>query len=339
MTCPICYHPDSPPFFELPGAPVFCNVLHPTPELARSAPRAPIRLAYCEGCDFIHNAAFDESLVRYAPQYENSLHSSARFRDYADALAARLVQTYNLRSRHIVEIGAGRGEFLATLCRLGGNRGTGFDPSYKPAPGQAPPPGVTMVSEPYCPDPGRPAPDFICCRHVLEHIADPLAFLVQLRLSLDSHDTTTLYFEVPSAACTFERLAVWDVIYEHPSYFTLHSLEGLFIRAGFQPLRLDVAYDDQFLSIEAVPAQSRPLGLLPPRDTQRAQTAIRQFAVHTSRRRHSAREAPTPRSGAASAKQACDDGGMGRGLEGRVLPQCAGTVPAAGARRGRSQPA
>ncbi len=93
----------------------------------------------------------------------------------------------------------------------------------------------------------------ICCRHVLEHIHDPLGFLRGIRKTLDSRADCVLFFEVPNAAHTFGRGAVWDILYEHCNYFTAHSLYTLFAAAGFQPLRVDERYDGQFLTIEARP--------------------------------------------------------------------------------------
>ena len=87
--CPICQSSQPSPFFESPPMPVFCNVLWPSAAEAARAPTAPIRLACCEQCGFIYNGAFDGRLVHYAPAYENSLHASGHFQQYARALAAR----------------------------------------------------------------------------------------------------------------------------------------------------------------------------------------------------------------------------------------------------------
>ena len=61
--------------------------------------------------------------------------------------------------------------------------------------------------------------DFVCCRHVLEHLPDPMALLGQLRESLDFRDDTVVFFEVPNGLFTLDRLGIWDIIHEHVSYF------------------------------------------------------------------------------------------------------------------------
>jgi hypothetical protein len=63
--------------------------------------------------------------------------------------------------------------------------------------------------------------------------------------------------------------AFWDVYYEHCSYFTPGSLARLFRATGFEPERLELAYDDQYILMEARPgggAPARPLALEEPAD-------------------------------------------------------------------------
>jgi FlaA1/EpsC-like NDP-sugar epimerase len=63
-----------------------------------------------------------------------------------------------------------------------------------------------------------------------------------------------LFFEVPNALFTLERLGIWDIIYEHCSYFTPSSLQRVFELAGFEVRAINQVYDGQFLTIEAQPA-------------------------------------------------------------------------------------
>ena len=87
--CPVCERAAGEPFVEMLGLPVYCNVLWPSRQEAVAAPRGDIRLHFCHACGMIWNAAFDPGLVRYAVGYENSLHFSAVFQAYAEALADR----------------------------------------------------------------------------------------------------------------------------------------------------------------------------------------------------------------------------------------------------------
>ncbi len=257
MHCRVCGGGGLEVFFELPQVPTHCNVLWPTREEALQAPRGDIRLAFCPACGHVYNVAFDPALMSYSQAYENSLHFSPRFQRYAEGLAARLVERYDLRGKDIVEIGSGKGDFLRMLCEQGGNRGVGFDPSHDPDLLQdAPPEGLRFVQDFYSARYADYQADLICSRHVLEHIEQPRAFIQDVRRAVGDRPHTAVYFEVPNVLYTLRDMGIWDVIYEHCSYFSASSLGRLFTACGFDVLCLEEAYGGQFLGIEAVPAQA-----------------------------------------------------------------------------------
>ena len=253
--CPVCNHPEMTGFFEIENTPVFCNVLWNTRGEALSARRAPIHLAYCNNCGLIYNVAFDPELIEYSPDYENSLHFSPRFQKHAEDTANRLIQQYQLRNKDIIEIGCGQGDFLAMLQRLGDNRVLGFDPSYTHEKTAAYPEDSTIevITQTYSMMHTSQPVDFICCRHVLEHIDSPVDFLSGIRCTIGQRSDCVVYFEVPNALYTLKDMGVWDIIYEHCSYFTSESLVNIFMRAGFAPIHVTEQYDGQFLSIEVRP--------------------------------------------------------------------------------------
>lgn len=242
-------------FFNVESAPVFCNVLWSSFQEAVAARRGAIRLAHCDQCGMIYNVAFEPELLKYVPEYENSLHFSPRFQQYAEGMADRLVERYELRDKDIIEIGCGQGDFLAMLQRRGSNRVLGFDPSYSSDESAAlsTGPNVKIICEAYGEQSHNYPADFICCRHVLEHIAEPLEFLKVIRDTIADQKDCIVYFEVPNALYTLRDMGVWDIIYEHCSYFTAQSLANLFVRAGFEPVHITEQYDGQFLAIEACP--------------------------------------------------------------------------------------
>lgn len=253
--CPVCCHPQMDVFFEAESVPVFCNVLWKNRDEAIAAPVAPINLAYCHQCGLIYNTTFDPQLMEYSPAYENSLHFSPRFQKYAEDTANRLIQQYQLRNKDIIEIGCGQGDFLAMLQRLGDNRVLGFDPSYTPEKTAADPEGsaVKVIPQAYSKIHTSHPVDFICCRHVLEHIDSPADFLRSIRCTIGRRSDCVVYFEVPNALYTIKDMGIWDIIYEHCSYFTSESLTNLFVGAGFEVIQVAEQYDGQFLSIEARP--------------------------------------------------------------------------------------
>lgn len=252
--CPVCRNSEMMVFFQAESLPVFCNVLWDSRTKAMAAPLARIHLAYCHGCGLIYNVAFDPTLMQYSAAYENSLHFSQHFRQWALDTAGRLVRQYQLYDKDIIEIGCGQGDFLAILQHLGNNRVLGFDPSYNSNKKTAgfEKPAITVIPRIYSETFSSYPADFICCRHVLEHIDRPLEFLKTIRSTIAQQDCV-LYFEVPNALYSLEHMGLWDIIYEHCSYFTSESLANLFLSAGFEPIVLAERYNGQFLTIEARP--------------------------------------------------------------------------------------
>lgn len=230
--------------------PVLCNVLWPTQAGALSAARGDMHLSFLPDCGHVYNRAFDPALMTYTESYENSLHFSARFQQYAEALAAQLIETYDLHDKDIVEIGSGQGDFLKMLCRQGNNRGVGFDPAYVDEGDDAGETAVSFVQAYYSEAFSDYPADFICCRHVLEHIDAPLPFLQTVRNAIGGRQDTVLFFEVPNVLFTVQQLGIWDLIYEHVSYYSPYSLVYLFEQSGFQVLAVNESFGGQFVTIE-----------------------------------------------------------------------------------------
>lgn len=242
------------PLLEERSVPLYCNVLRADHDSAVDAPRGPLRLSVCEDCGHVRNEAFVPELLDYTPAYENSLHHSPHFQGYAGDLARSLVESYDLRGRLVVDVGCGRGDFLELVCRLGGNAGRGYDRSVPPdAEARADGLDLVFVSEFFTRTTALPPIDLLMCRQVLEHIADPAAFLAEIVASPAVTADTVLFFEVPNAAYTLEGDGIWDLIYEHCSYFTARSLVTLFERSGLDVLATRDLYSGQYLGIEARP--------------------------------------------------------------------------------------
>jgi 2-polyprenyl-3-methyl-5-hydroxy-6-metoxy-1,4-benzoquinol methylase len=221
-----------------------------------SAPKADIRLGYCDNCGHLYNFAYDPRKIDYNQDYENSLHYSMRFQEYAESLAARLIKTYNLYDKIIIEIGSGRGDFLNLLCEIGRNRGVGFEPSNAALlSGSSEKKRVNIIHDFYTEKYANYEADMVCCRHVLEHIQFPQEFLSNLRRIIGSRSDTVVFFEVPNAMFTLKDLSIWDLIYEHCSYFSTTSFAHLFEICGFEVLEITETFDGQFLCIEALPTE------------------------------------------------------------------------------------
>jgi SAM-dependent methyltransferase len=251
--CPACGSLRLRPFYEQDGVPVHSCLLLDDVADARSFPTGELVIALCEECGFVTNTAFRPELESYSQRYEETQGFSAHFQEFAAALAERWIDRYDLRGKRLLEIGCGKGEFLQTICELGGNTGTGIDPSFVPERldgGDQ----VTFIPALYDASYGPIDADAVICRHTLEHIAPVRRFMTDVRRGLGETTDTVVLFELPDVRRVLEESAFWDVYYEHCSYFSLGSLARLFRRAGFEVLDLDLAFGDQYLLIEAVPS-------------------------------------------------------------------------------------
>lgn len=250
--CPVCHSKVASSFLSVKDVPVHCNVIFNRRDEALNGVKGDIDLTLCEQCGHVFNTAFNPDLMQYSGNYENSLDYSLTFKDYRNWLADQLIERYDLTDKIITEIGCGQGDFLKLLCKKGGNNGIGFDPSYRDdldtgRSNQV----VNIVKDFYSDQLSATQTDFIICRHVLEHIYNPCNFLDMIYRSLDENQVTNLFFEVPNLFWTLCDLSIWDIIYEHYSYFSPYSLGQLFVRCGFSINTIYETYETQFLCIEA----------------------------------------------------------------------------------------
>lgn len=247
--CPGCCGRSSQKILRLPRVPVNCSALWLNSLAARRCVTGSIELRSCQNCGLVFNALFDAAVLEYDTQYDNSLDFSPAFRAYAEDLARELVSVYDLRRKRIVEVGCGNGAFLQSLCSQGRNTGIGFDPSFSGD--EDPHSDVKFVRAYFGREEAEQGFDFLCCRHVLEHLEKPFEFLRMLSGISAGSPAATFYFEVPNGDFVLRGNGFWDIIYPHVSYFTEASLVSLFERAAFKVLRSGKRFSDQFLFIEA----------------------------------------------------------------------------------------
>jgi SAM-dependent methyltransferase len=258
-TCPACGGHDLRHFHKEEGVPSHSCLLLASREAAARFPRGAIDLALCRSCGFITNTAFDPSLNQYSPLYEETQAFSPRFQEFATDLAASWVEKYDLFGRVVLEIGCGKGEFLAAMCEEGAGQGIGIDPGVRPERIESSAADrLTWIQDLYSERYTFLAADAIVCRHTLEHIAPVADLLRTIRSSIGNRLDTVVLFELPDVMRVLREVAFWDVYYEHCSYFTAGSLARLFRATGFEVLDVRLAYDDQYLLVEAKP--SHPSG-------------------------------------------------------------------------------
>jgi SAM-dependent methyltransferase len=282
--CPGCFLRNSQLISGVRDVPVNCSALWPSRAEARHCTTGPVELRGCTYCGLVFNALFDAKRMVYDTQYDNSLDFSSAFQNYVDSLSSRLVNTYQLRRKRLVEIGCGSGTFLKALCHKGNSTGIGYDPSFTGD--SSPVSGVRFSNGYFDPPEAKLGFDFLSCRHVLEHLPSPLEFLLHLSKICAESPDATFYFEVPNGSFVLGGDGLWDVIYPHVSYFTEKSLRNLFERAGFEVLQAGRSFSDQFLFIEARHASAPRNGRTSHPDQSRSGglgKEVTSFAAHFER--------------------------------------------------------
>jgi hypothetical protein len=254
----VCDASGAERFLFRASVPVHQNLLFESAHAARAMKRGALDMRACRACGFICNAAFDPALVGYGPAYENSQDCSPAFNAHLDSLVDRLVVAGGVRNGRVVEVGCGKGVFLKKLLAHPENHSdaVGFDPSYLGAERVG---RVRFVKDFYGPTTAVPA-DVVVCRHVIEHVPEPLELLRTVRAGVGESGQTRVFFETPCVEWIFKNRVPWDFFYEHCSLFTAASLALALERAGFAVTDVRHVFGGQYLWAEA---SSQREGVLP----------------------------------------------------------------------------
>jgi 2-polyprenyl-3-methyl-5-hydroxy-6-metoxy-1,4-benzoquinol methylase len=275
------------PFLVREQVPTNQNLVVATQEAARSVARGSLRLCACEQCGFVFNSRFELAKVLYGDAYDNTQACSPYFESYLDKLVSELVLQKGVQHARVVEIGCGKGHFLRKLVGFPGadNRGFGFDPSYV-GPDTELDGRITYERRFYGTAADELPADVVLCRHVIEHVPQPLTLLRAVRSALVGTSGARVFFETPCVEWIFENGVLWDLFYEHCSLFSAASLATAFERSGFAVERVDHVFGGQYLWIEAsvvgaAPA-ARPAGrvaALANRFAAAEQATLRQWRI------------------------------------------------------------
>jgi len=257
--CPICCSPRIIPFLRREGVPVYQNIVIGDQKTAETVPRGNLALAVCDECGFFFNQAFDLTKVGYGQDYDNTQTHSPLFIKYIDGLVDYLVFEKGIQNCQIVEVGCGKGLFLKKLVQAQGsrNRGYGFDPSYT-GPEIDLEGRLKFETHYYGPENAEIAADVVICRHVIEHVPDPLTLLSTIKQALVHSPQAKVFFETPCVEWILYHRVFWDFFYEHCSYFTADSLTTAFEATGFRVESIRNLFGGQYLWVEATVSDQKP---------------------------------------------------------------------------------
>jgi 2-polyprenyl-3-methyl-5-hydroxy-6-metoxy-1,4-benzoquinol methylase len=250
--CPVCESRRLMPFLKRSQVPVHQNLVVISQDVARSVTRGELDFVVCEDCGFVSNRTFDLSRLAYGEDYDNTQSCSAYFDTYLDGLVKDLVERQGLRNSSIVEVGCGKGQFLKKLVSYPGanNQGFGFDPSYVGPDTDLK--GRLAFRRCYYDDTCTDvAADVVVCRHVIEHVPEPMVLLRSVRAALAHSPKARVFFETPCVEWILRNRVVWDFFYEHCSLFTAASLSLAFERAEFAVEHVEHIFGGQYLWLEA----------------------------------------------------------------------------------------
>lgn len=202
------------PIFHATPLPVLQNRVFNSRESAMRSETGELRIVQDPETGLIYNDAFDETLISYDHNYNNEQSISAAFQSHLREVSA-LISRY-LGTRHLLEVGCGKGFFLEMLSEAGFEI-YGCDPTYE---GSSP----RILKQFYSENLGIRDKNIVL-RHVLEHIQDPVSFLQEI--SHANHGGLA-YIEVPCLDWIASRGAWFDLFYEHVNYFRLSDLHAMF---------------------------------------------------------------------------------------------------------------
>ncbi len=252
VACPVCQSYSITTFLTRNRVPVHQHLIMESQKLAREINRGKLELVVCEDCGFIFNQSFEPSKLNYSDSYDNSQTCSTFFEEYLSGLVRYLILERNVRNCRIVEVGCGKGWFLRKLVEFegAGNRGYGFDPSYI---------GQTIDIEGrlrfeksyYGPEYAEVPADVVICRHVIEHVPDPLSLLRTIRQTVINSPHARIFFETPCVEWILRNQVIWDFFYEHCSYFTAESLRTAFEISNLKVESVHHVFGGQYLWLEA----------------------------------------------------------------------------------------
>lgn len=197
---------------------------------------AELEIVGCAGCGHVFNRRYDEALAEkmYRDVLLTNIPVNVSMMDSLEDVA-RWIGVANYGGGRVVEIGCGGGH-LARIFARDAEHVTVFEPSRGLRPESLPEANITLVNAEFRKSDVHAAADLVVCRQVLEHLADPLRAMRDIRAIMAPAGAA--YLEVPDAAFVAEHASVWDLYLGHVQYFGRANLVRLAEQAGLRVERI-----------------------------------------------------------------------------------------------------
>jgi hypothetical protein len=244
-TCPACGHHVAVSFYDGGQAPLTTLAWPKSAHQAQAMEKLPLEFVRCIDCGHVYNKAFRYDKVPYSDKPNLMYNKGALWQRHLQITQALILEQLPANPM-VIEIGAGDGHFIKSLAKQRPNgHYIAFDPngSLDTSDGL-----VEFYAELFEPATHMAEfrPDLIICRHMLEHLENPLSFIQSLSFAAAWEGLQTdLFIEVPCIDRAFITGRTVDFFYEHNSHFTTDSLHRLFVRSNAQVNMLERGYEDE----------------------------------------------------------------------------------------------
>lgn len=221
------------PFYNPGPQPLAALNLPRDKAASEAAIRYPMNFHRCLRCGHIFNVDFDVAMIPYAEDSNLMYNNGVGWDRHLKEVVRYMRQYCEVSDMTVIDIGAGDGLFLEALqAEDAGNRCIAFEPGIDHELCEAA--GLETYADYFIPERDIPLfhPGALACRHVLEHMENPRAFLGDLAYHA-REDRPLLLVEVPCIDKALERGRFGDYLYEHVSNFTYRSLIEMTASAGW----------------------------------------------------------------------------------------------------------
>lgn len=246
LRCVACAKLGVTPFMQEELRPLATVFWPDTASQAQSMKKLPLAFCRCIHCGHVFNAKFRYDEVPYSRQPNLMYNQGSRWADHIKEVIQTLVKHIPETPR-VVEIGCGDGHLLKSMSsEVAAGSFIGFDPN-QPTRFEG---GIEFRAELF--EPQRHLhelkPDLLICRHVLEHLENPLEFLEKVATAAAiSGPETWMFVEVPCIDQAIESGRIVDFYYEHNSHFTSKSFAAMLERSGAAIEHVTRKYGDEVL--------------------------------------------------------------------------------------------